>query len=360
MSIDDQFNIIYKNIRPNNCDQFKIGIIGAGNIIENSHLPTYIKENLKVTNIFDLSEEKAKNLKKKFKIDKFSKSIDEFFADNNFDIVDIAVPAECNEELIKKALRRKKNILIQKPLSNNINSAKRIIKEYKNYNLKVNVNHQMRYSPAIRAAKYILKKNYLGKVIKFNFYTHRKTDWSIWPWLEKIDFPELRYNSIHYLDSLRYLFGEPISIKANLLPSKNGIINKSTNLFVDLNFTNQLSGNLSITHDNNFRKDKWTAGYEIVGEKGKCSGVISSMIGNGFDFNDKISFNFFHNNSLINSEKNLVGRWFSESFAGPIFSLIDSIQNNYEPETNIFDAYKTLNLVEKVIKSHTAQSWVNL
>ena len=134
MSTDEQFNIIYKNVRPNNSDQFKIGIIGAGNIVENSHLPTYIKENLKITNIFDLSEERARNLQNKFKIDKLSKSIDEFFDSNNFDIVDIAVPAEYNEELIKKTLRRNKNILIQKPLSNNINSAKRIINEYKKSN----------------------------------------------------------------------------------------------------------------------------------------------------------------------------------------------------------------------------------
>ena len=360
MSTDEQFNIIYKNVRPNNSDQFKIGIIGAGNIVENSHLPTYIKENLKVTNIFDLSEERARNLQNRFKIDKLSKSIDEFFDNNNFDIVDIAVPAEYNEELIKKTLRRNKNILIQKPLSNNINSAKRIINEYNNYDLKINVNHQMRYSPAIRAAKYILKKNYLGKILKFKIYTHRKTDWSIWPWLENIDYPELRYNSIHYLDSIRYLFGEPLSIKANLLSSKNEIKNKPTNLFVNLKFTNQLSGNLNITHDNNLSKEKWKAGYEIIGEKGKCSGIISSMIGNGFDYNDKISINFMHDNRSINLEKTLVGRWFSESFAGPIFSLIDSIQNNYEADTNIFDAYKTLNLVETVIKSHTAQSWVKL
>jgi len=360
MSIYEKLNIIYKNNKPNDCDNFKIGIIGAGNIVENSHLPTYLKENIKVTNIFDISKEKAKNLKNRYRIDKFSKTIDEFFYDNNFDIVDIAVPSEYNEELVKKTLRNNKNILIQKPLSNNIYSAKRIIKEYKNYNLKINVNHQMRYSPALRAAKYILNKNYLGKILKFNFFTHRRTDWSIWPWLEKIDYPELRYNSIHYLDSLRYLFGEPDSLKANLLFSKNGIKNKPTNLFVDFKFTNQLSGNLSITHDSQLTKEKWTAGYEIFGELGNCNGIISSMIGNGFDFNDKISLNFLYGNRSINFEKTLEGRWFSESFSGPIFSLIDAIQNNYEPDTNIFDAYKTLNLVEKVIESNKIQSWIKL
>ncbi len=360
MSINEQFNILYKNKKPKSFDKYKIGIIGAGNIIENAHLPIYKKENLKVSNIFDLSQEKAENLKNKFKIDKFSKTLDEFFADNNFDIVDIAVPSEYNEELISKVLYHNKNLLIQKPLSNNFNTAKKIIEKYKKYNLKANVNHQMRYSPSIRAAKDVLNKGYIGKLIKFNLFTHRKTDWTIWPWLEKIDYPELRYNSIHYLDSIRYLFGEPLCVNATLLSSNNEIKKKPTNIFVDIKFSNELSGILNITHDSELTNNKWTAGYEIIGENGICSGIISSMIGNGVNFNDKISLSYIKKNKKINVEKILEGRWFSESFAGPMFSLMNSIQNNYQPETNFFDAYKTLNLLEKVIISHESKKWIEL
>ena len=75
------------------------------------------------------------------------------------------------------------------------------------------------------------------------------------------------------------------------------------------------------------------------------------MIGNGTSFPDKITFSYYKNNKLHSYEKELEGRWFSESFAGPMFSLFNAIEFNIQPETNIYDAFETLNLVEEVIKS---------
>ena len=46
--------------------------MGAGNIIENSHLPIYKKNNLNFKNIFDINQKKQEN-KKKFKIEKIQK-----------------------------------------------------------------------------------------------------------------------------------------------------------------------------------------------------------------------------------------------------------------------------------------------
>ena len=51
---------------------------------------------------------------------------------------------------------------------------------------------------------------------------------------------------------------------------------------------------------------------------------------------------------------------FSDSFAGPMFALMNSIKKIYQPETNVFDAYKTLNLVEKVIISHESKKCIEL
>ena len=42
----------------------------------------------------------------------------------------------------------------------------------------------MRYSPSIKAAKFILDENILGEIKNFKIFPHRFTDWSLWPWLE--------------------------------------------------------------------------------------------------------------------------------------------------------------------------------
>ena len=60
-------------------------------------------------------------------------------------------------------------------------------------------------------------------------------------------------------------------------------------------------------------------------------------------------FNFLY---AFYIDKELDGRWFSDAFIGPIYSLINAIDNNIQPETNIIDAFKTLKLVDLIEKSH--------
>jgi len=344
------FKINYENKKPKNYKKFNIGIIGAGNIVENSHLPIYKKNNLNVKNIFDINQNKARKLKKKFKIEKYSKSLDEFLNDKSLDIVDIAVPAEFNKELFVKSIINKKNILIQKPLSNNLETAEEIKKIYKQSSLKSNVNHQMQFSPAISAAKSVINNKYLGKIISFKLFTYRFTDWSIWPWLEKIDYPEIRYNSIHYLDTIRYLFGNPQSLVTKLKNSDNDIKDKPMNTNIFLKYPD-FYGELDIIHNSKEKSENWRAGYEIIGDNGRCDGVISSMIGNGYNFLDSIKLTCKVNGLIYEKFFELEGRWFSEAFLGPIYSLMDSINNDTEPRSNIYEAYETLILVEKVIQN---------
>ena len=54
----------------------------------------------------------------------------------------------------------------------------------------------------------------------------------------------------------------------------------------------------------------------------------------------------------LHINKELDGRWFSDVFIGPMYSLIDAIENNTQPETNINNAFKTLKLVDLIEKIH--------
>ena len=359
MNLENNFNIEYKITKPKNYKKYNIGIIGAGNIVENSHLPIYSEHDLNIINIFDVDINKSKTLKDKFNIKKISKNLNEFLQDKNIDIVDIAVPAKYNKELFFETLSFNKNILLQKPLSNNMQDGEDILKKYQKSNLKANVNHQMRYSPAIKAASYLIRNNFLGKLLEFNFFTKRKTDFSIWPWLDEIKYPELWYNSIHYIDSIRYLFGEPIKLNSSLLKHPKNALNKPTRTYIKFEYSNNLYGNLNISHDSILESDKWIAGFEIEGDKGICSGRISSMIGNGKNFKDSISFSSNFSNEFIEITKELEGRWFSDAFIGPMYSLIEAIDSNTQPETSVIDAFKTLKLLQCIEKSHEISQTVS-
>jgi|TARA_B110000438_G_scaffold297525_1_gene344046 predicted dehydrogenase len=352
MNLDNNFDINYKIPKPKNYKKYNIGIIGAGNIVENSHLPTYLANDLNITNIFDVDVNKSKLLSDKYNIKKYSQNLDDFLQDKDIDIVDIAIPAKHNKDIFFHTLNVNKHILIQKPLSDNIEDGLDILKEYQQSNLKANVNHQMRYSPSIRAAGDLIKNNMLGNILEFNFFTKRKTDWSIWPWLDKIKYPELWYNSIHYIDTIRYLFGEPNKLYSKLLMHPKSKLQKPTRTYINFEYLDNLYGTLNISHDSTLESDKWIAGFEIEGDKGSCSGRISSMIGDGKNFKDNISFSSNNSGENISFNRDLDGRWFSDAFIGPMYSLIEAIDTNTQPETNIVDAFKTLKLINLIEKSH--------
>ena len=70
--MQNNLKINYLNKKPKNFNHFNIGIIGAGNIVENSHLPVYQQEGLNVINIFDIDYKKSEHLRKKFNMKEWS------------------------------------------------------------------------------------------------------------------------------------------------------------------------------------------------------------------------------------------------------------------------------------------------
>ena len=76
------------------------------------------------------------------------------------------------------------------------------------------------------------------------------------------------------------------------------------------------------------------------------------MIGDGKNFKDNISFSSNYSGEYISINEDLDGRWFSDAFIGPMYSLIEAIDTNTQPETNIVDVFKTLKLLDLIEKSH--------
>ena len=83
----------------------------------------------------------------------------------------------------------------------------------------------MQFSPAISAAKSVINNKYLGKIISFKLFTYRFTDWSIWPWLEKIDYPESYFDCTYCFASTWYFPDLYKSIDEMIrVTKKNGLL----------------------------------------------------------------------------------------------------------------------------------------
>ena len=185
-----------------------IGICGAGGIVNAAHLPAYRKAGFRISAIFDLDGEKAARTAAAFEIPRVCATLEELIADREVDIVDIAVPAAQNLRLVEAVAGAGKDMLIQKPLAEDLETARRTVELIERTGVVAAVNHQMRWEPGVRATRTLIERGDLGEIFNIAFLVFVDTPWHMWEWLKRKATIDVLYHSIHYLDAIRFLCDE--------------------------------------------------------------------------------------------------------------------------------------------------------
>lgn len=143
-----------------------IVIIGAGGIVSGSHLPAYKLASYPVVGIYDLNEERAKEVAKQFDIPEVASTIPELveIAKKNDAVFDIAVPASATASILKQ-LPDGAAVLMQKPMGESIEQAKEILDICHEKNLIAGVNFQLRQAPYIIAARQLIDEGKIGQIV---------------------------------------------------------------------------------------------------------------------------------------------------------------------------------------------------
>ena len=71
------------------------------------------------------------------------------------------------------------------------------------------MNFQLRFSPNVLALRDLLARRELGEIVDIEVRLVVKQPWHLWRFLERAPRLEILYHSIHYLDTIRALVGEP-------------------------------------------------------------------------------------------------------------------------------------------------------
>lgn len=137
----------------------KIGLLGAGVFgFHHARVLSSIKE-AEFKGIFDINFERANEVSKQFGVP-FFKKIEDLLKEINAAI--IAVPTTYHKEVAKVCATWGINCLVEKPISDNIEDAEEIIKEFKERGLVLAVGHIERYNPVVEAVlKNIKNPKYL-------------------------------------------------------------------------------------------------------------------------------------------------------------------------------------------------------
>ena len=190
-----------------------IGIVGAGFIVRDCHLPAYADAGFRVVGLTSRSIERARATAALAGVPRTYGSVEEMLDDPAVDVVDIAVPPSEQPNIIDRVIahpRRVRGILAQKPLAMSFNEASRVVTACARAGVLLQVNQNMRYDHSVRALKSLIDEGVLGAPVLATIEMRAIPHWM--PWAEQGRSLSTFVMSIHHLDTFRYWLGDPARV----------------------------------------------------------------------------------------------------------------------------------------------------
>lgn len=343
------------SIGPKPAKQYGIAIVGAGKVVRHGHLPAYRNWGLRVEGITDIDTGAAQYLAREFTLPNSYPNLTALLADPNVQIVDVAVPARYQPDIACKVLESGRHVLCQKPFAETYKDALRVVELAESRRLKLAVNQQMRWTPAIRAVKELIRRDWLGQLVRAEF------DINLWEgltgWVGEVNPFDLLYYSIHFYDMSRFLYGEPAFVysRSGRWPGQTMKGETWTDALLDYPSGLHL---LHRTNHNNVGGDTY-ATFRVEGTEGTAKGTFGIHYGYPHARPDTLQFT---TRRLMRScwlAPRFTEKGVPDAFAGPMLSLIEAIAADSQPATAGRDNLKSLRLAFAVQRSQNTNMPVN-
>jgi predicted dehydrogenase len=332
--------------------EFRIGCVGAGMIMAECHLAAYADAGFPVVAIASRNEEHAAQVAARWRIPKVHATPTALIEDPDIAILDIAFPPDQQPALIRHALKQPhiQGILAQKPLSLTLDEAIAIRDEADAAGKILSVNQNMRYDQSMRVLKQILDRGDLGAVVFAQIDMHAIPHWQTF--LQKYSRLTLANMSVHHLDVLRFLFGEPTEIYTAARTDPRTTFEHTDGITVStLKFA---SGVLALSLEDvwsgprepGFDSDIWIR-WRVEGVDGVAQGTIGWPTG--------------ARSTLTYASKTRTGgkwisptwdtMWFPDAFKGVMEQLQYAVRSGTAPALSVADNVKTVALIEAGYRS---------
>ncbi len=320
-------------------------IFGAGSIVSDAHLPAYARAGFKVAGIYDPDLTKAQTLAATHGTQAFPSA--EAAAGQGLGVVyDVAVPPAAIPATLR-LLPDGAVVIIQKPLGADLAAADEIIGIIRAKNLRAAVNFQLRFAPMILALKDAIAQGLLGEVVDFDALLAVNTPWHLWDFLQTMPRVEILLHSIHYLDVVRDLLGNPLGIHAKTLGHPSSTVSNTRSSMI-LDYGDRVRCALSINHNHNFGRKFQACEFRICGTKG----AVWLKLGVNLDYPKGEPDEFWLNTGDGWTQIPLQGNWFIEAFIGRFTQVMRyAVGDDAELEGSAEDAWHTMALVEAAYES---------
>jgi predicted dehydrogenase len=325
-------------------------IIGAGGIVRTAHLPSYERLRLPVAGLFDINAAAAHETARRFGVPKVFGSLEDAakFPDAVFDL---AVPG--NQILtVLERLPEGAPVLIQKPMGDTLETARQILAVCTERRLAAAMNFQLRFSPNVLALKDLLAQGRLGEVVDIEVRLVVRQPWQLWEFLKGAPRLEILYHSIHYLDLIRSIAGEPRGAYCRVVAHPGLPEFRDTRSSIILDYGDRLRCSLALNHMHDYDSRHRESMLKVEG----TAGAALLTMGVNLDYPDGGP------DSLEVAEGGpswrtvpLRGSWFTEAFEGPMSNLQRFVTGQDAALVSpVSDAIKTMAVVEACYESSAA------
>ncbi len=336
---------------------YSIAHIGCGGIVQQAHEPAYHNAGLRIVGVFDVYRANAEKLAAEWNIPKVYETVDDLLADPAVEIVDIAVPPWEQLAIVEKVAAAGKHMLCQKPLSDDFSQAVKIVELARQYGVKQAINQQMRWTAGIAASHDLITRGYIGQPTDAQIEVNCHTDWGMWSWLASRPHLEVLYHSIHYLDALRFLFGNPdwITSRHARYPLQGDVKGESKTVTV---WDYEAAGLQALVNVNHYNiHGTTTATFRFSGTQGALEGKLGLMYNYPYGEPDSLVLRRKGQSDEVFAFDQ---KWIPDAFVGPMAGLMCAIETGGTPPTDGIDNLDTLRAVHASYLSHAERRSVRL
>lgn len=322
---------------------------GAGSIVGDAHYPAYRKGGFPIAGLYDPDKEKAKALANTWGVKAYD-TVEEA-ASVEGAIFDLATPPAAHARVLR-ALPDNSAVLIQKPMGADLDAATEILTLCRRKNLKAAVNFQLRFAPMMLALNDAISKGLLGEVVDFDVHLALDTPWGLWPFLEGLPRIEIAMHSIHYLDVIRQVLGDPIGVHAKSIghPAHRMAQTRTTAI---LDYGEKIRCALSINHDHRFGRKHQACEFRVSGTEGAA--YVQLGVNLDYPRGERDILEIYPKGGSDWVNVSLDGTWFPDAFIGRMANLQRYASGEDQMlVSSVEDAWNTMALVEAAYASTAA------
>jgi predicted dehydrogenase len=323
-----------------------IVFIGGGAIVRTAHIPAYRRLDFPIAGVFDINPAAARQTAAGFGLPAAFDSLNQA-AGVPQAVFDLALPGDQIVGVLEQ-LPDGAAVLIQKPMGRDLSEARQILRTCQERGMTAAVNLQLRFSPAMLALRALLQRGTLGELTDIDLHLVIEQPWHLWTFMIGAPRLELVYHSIHYLDAIRAIAGEPAGAYCKAVAHPEAPQLRDTRSSIILDYGNHLRCSLVMNHTHRAGSRFKRSELMVEGTRGAARLVLGVNLDYPTGSPDEMElFTGAHWEAVP-----LRGSWFTEAFEGPMSNLQRFLAGEDASLVSpVEDTIKTMALLEACYRS---------